>query len=126
MSGPLLVASITVLATALSHSVLGEWLIFRHVARFDNIPSIFGSEEWTRRTLRFVWHLEALLSGGIALILWQYAHLGALGAQDRVVVRTIAGTLLACSVLTLAISRGRHPAWFAFLVAAVFSWIGTR
>jgi len=126
MFGLLLAASILLLVTGLAHSVLGEVLILRHMATFQGVPSVLGSVEWTKRTLRFTWHLPALLASGMALILGRYAYLTQHGAEERFVIQTISGTLLACSVVTLAVSRAKHPGWVAFLVAAVLCWMGAR
>ena len=126
MSSLLFAASIFMLVTGAAHSVLGEFLILRHMANFQGVPALLGSVELTKRTLRFTWHLPTLLASGMALILERYAQLSQLGVEEKFVIHTICGTMLACSVVTLAISRGKHPGWVAFLMAAVLSWMGAR
>ena len=126
MSSLLIAASTLMFVTGAAHSVLGEFLILRHMANFRGVPPLLGSVELTKRTLRFTWHLPTLLASGMALILLRYAYLTQLGDEEKFVVHTISGAMLACSVVTLAISRGKHPGWIAFLVAAVLSWMGAR
>jgi hypothetical protein len=126
MSSLLLAASILMLLTGAAHSVVGEFLILCHMPNFQGIPALLGSVELTKRTLRFTWHLPTLLASGMALILKRYAQLPQLGAEEKFVVLTICGSMLACSVVTLAISRGKHPGWVAFLVAATLAWMGAR
>ena len=126
MSSLLFAASIFMLVTGAAHSVLGEFLILRHMANFQGVPALLGSVELTKRTLRFTWHLPTLLASGMALILERYAQLPHLGVEEKFVIHTICGAMLACSVVTLGISRGKHPGWVAFLVAAVLSWMGAR
>jgi len=126
MTNLLLAAAILMLLTGVAHSVLGELLILRHMSKFQAVPPLLGSIELTKRTLRFTWHLATLLASGMALILVHYAYLPQLGDGEKFVVHTIGGAMLACSVVTLAVSRGKHPGWVAFLVIAVLSWLGAR
>jgi hypothetical protein len=125
-SGLLLAAAILLLVTGLVHSVLGELLILRHLAQLREVPPLLGSVELTKRTLRFTWHLPTLLASGIALILARYAYSAPLGEGERFAVQVISGALLACAVVTFAVSRGKHPGWVAFLAAAALCWMGAR
>ena len=126
MSVLLLLASILTILTGAAHSVLGELLILRHMANFEKVPSLLGSVELTKRTLRFTWHLPTILASGMALILLRYAHLPILGEGEMFVIRTISAAMLACSLVTLLLSRGKHPGWIAFLLIAILSWMGGR
>jgi hypothetical protein len=126
MSTFLLAASILILATGCAHSFLGELLILRFMVNFKEVPALLGSIELTKQTLRFTWHLPTLLASGMALILFRYASLPQLGNQEKFVINTISGALLACFFVTLAVSRGRHPGWVTFLLSAALAWIGSR
>jgi hypothetical protein len=126
MPSLLLVAAILMLVTGAAHSVLGELLILRHMASFQGVPPLLGSLELTKRTLRFSWHLPTLLASGMALILLRYTALAQLGDGETFVIRTISGAMLACSIVTLAVSRGKHPGWVAFLAIAALSWVGSQ
>jgi hypothetical protein len=126
MPGYLLAAAIVMLLTGLAHSVLGELLILRHMGSFQGMPALLGSVELARRTLRFTWHLPTVLATAMALMLIRAAGLAQPGQGERFVVQTIAGSMLACALVTALISRGRHPGWAAFLVAAFLAWMGAR
>lgn len=108
---------------ALAHSYLGERYILVRLFRRDGLPELFGGTEFTRRTLRFAWHLTSLAWLGLAGILVELsshvpseAELGALTA----------GTFGVSGVVALVGSRGRHLSWVAFLTIAALAWLGTH
>ena len=105
-----------------AHSYLGERYILIRLFRRPDLPQLFGSDVFTRRTLRFTWHLTTLAWWGLGvllLLLAQDASTAALGAA-------IAGTFAATALLTLLGSRGRHLAWPVFLGIAAAAWYATR
>ena len=54
----LYLAAFLAVAVGIAHSYLGEHYILIRLFRRDGIPTLFGSPEFTIRTLRFAWHLE--------------------------------------------------------------------
>ncbi|MEZ8826965.1 hypothetical protein AB6E04_21655 [Vibrio amylolyticus] len=53
---------------AFVHSILGERFILTRLFTRDNLPKLFGSDDFTKRTLRFAWHLTSVAWLGFACI----------------------------------------------------------
>lgn len=123
MNTPLLVAAGLILALGLVHSVLGERYILIRLFRRNDLPRLFGSDLFTRRTLRFAWHLTTVVWFGIGVILVQVAGGGLSVVQ---LGTTLMVTSVVSAVVTLVGSRGRHPAWVVFLAIGLLAWLGTR
>lgn len=51
------------------HSYLGERYILIRLFRRDNLPKLFGSDWFTKRTLRFAWHLTTIAWWGYGAML---------------------------------------------------------
>ena len=124
MKPSLLIAAVLILLLGLVHSLLGERYILVRLFRRDNLPRLFGSDLFTKRTLRFAWHLTTVVWLGIAALLVQLASGRPLGAPD--IGAALAITAGASGLVALVGSRGRHPAWIVFLVVAGLVWTGTR
>lgn len=119
----LLAAGLLCFSLGLVHSVLGEVLFFRHLESFQGFPPIRGGDDFWKRTLRITWHIPSILGWAFALILIDFAYLAQLGAGERFVVETIALSQALCAVVTWGGTKGKHPAWVAFLALAVLCWI---
>jgi len=96
----------------LAHSVLGERYILIRLFRRD-LPKLFGGVEFTRRTLRFAWHLTTVVAWGISILLIQLD--GSPSPQD--LARTLGWTFLVSGLLPLVHTRGRHLAWVGLFAA---------
>jgi hypothetical protein len=116
MSTLLLFAAFLALVLGVAHSVLGERYILIRLFRRTDLPHLFGSPEFTIRTLRFAWHITSIAW-------WGFAALLILLARDAVSSHTVALVLAATSLVSCAISmtmsRGRHLSWLAFLTIGV-------
>lgn len=53
--------AIILLCMGLTHSYLGEKYILIRLFRRDNIPKLLGSDEFTKGTLRFCWHIFIII-----------------------------------------------------------------
>lgn len=124
MNTALVVAALLIVALGLVHSVLGERYILVRLFRRSDLPRLFGSDLFTRRTLRFAWHLTTVVWWGIALVLVLAARPQRLSLADTGAI--LAGTAVASAIVSLVGSRGRHPAWVVFLVIGLAIWTGTR
>lgn len=113
-----LAAGLTV-ALGIAHSALGERYILQRLFRRGDLPALFGSDVFTRRTLRFAWHLTSIAWWGIAAA---FVALGFNSARAGVLI--LAGTFALSGVITLVASRGRHLAWLVFLAIGLFAWLG--
>jgi hypothetical protein len=124
MNTPLIVAALLLLALGLVHSVLGERYILMRLFRRADLPRLFGSDLFTRRTLRFAWHLTTVVWWGIGLLLVWAARPQRLTIAETGTI--LAGTALASAAVSLVGSRGRHPAWAVFIAVGMAIWAGTR
>jgi hypothetical protein len=117
------VAAFLTLVIGVAHSWLGERYILVRLFRRQNIPHLLGSDAFTKRTLRFAWHLTTIAWFGAAALLLVLAS-SPLDASARMLSGVIAATFLASAVVALAGSRGRHLSWIVFLLIAALVWMG--
>jgi hypothetical protein len=117
------VAAFLTLAIGAAHSWLGERYILVRLFRRQNIPHLLGSDVFTKRTLRFAWHLTTIAWFGAAALLLVLASYP-LDASARMLSGVIAATFLTSAVVALAGSRGRHLSWIVFLLIAALVWMG--
>lgn len=119
MSIWLWVATLLALGVGLAHSYLGERYILVRLFRRENLPHLFGSDVFTKRTLRFAWHLTSVAWCGAAVTIRVLARGDAAGG-----LRTIGGMFVVSAVVTAAGSRGRHFAWPVLLLIGAAAWLG--
>ncbi len=105
-----------------AHSYLGERLILIRLFRRPDLPHLLGSDVFTRRTLRFAWHLTTVAFWGLACLLLQVAQ----GVPRQALGAVIAGTFVLAALVTVIGSRGRHLAWPIFLLIAAAAWLATH
>lgn len=121
MNAWLVVAAAGLGAVGLAHSYLGERFILVRLFRRTDLPRLRGSDVFTKRTLRFAWHLTTVAWWGAAVAML------ALGAgSPRFAVQALSATFLLTAAVTLTASRGRHLAWPVFLLIGVAAWFGAR
>ncbi|MBA2731434.1 MAG: hypothetical protein H0U54_00940 [Acidobacteria bacterium] len=118
-------AAVLAIAIGVAHSWLGERFILTRLFRRQNIPHLFGSDDFTKRTLRFAWHLTTVAWFGAAALLVILASFPT-DAAARIISGAIAATFLASAVVALIGSRGRHLSWVIFLMIAGLVWMGIR
>jgi len=135
MSYPLTAAAIITIAIGIAHTYLGEKYVLTRLFRHEDLPRLFGSDTFTRRVLRFAWHLTTIAWWGLAVILLVLAdHFGGPAPSSAVLTKgsdplatigyTVAVILAINAVIIVSVSRGKHLAWPMFTVAAVLTWIG--
>lgn len=123
MSNPWLMAAagLSVLI-ALAHSVLGEYVIFRHLRRAGHlVPTEGGAvlREFQLRILWGAWHgLTAMGLGLAGVLVWLDQPAAQLASAGRV-EKGVAIAMAATGLLVLVSNRGRHPAWLALWGVAV-------
>lgn len=101
-------AAVLLFLLGLAHSLLGERFILVRLFRRGDLPRLFGTTEFTTRTLRFAWHLTTVLCWGFSALIWQLAR-GL--ASYEIVLGTIGYTCIAAGLLPLVVTRGRHLSW---------------
>ena len=101
-------AAFLAFAIGIAHSALGERYILTRLFRRENLPWLFGSTDFTIRTLRLAWHLTTVAWWGFAAILVLLANppvsLDAVGL-------VIGCTFIVHSAVALIGSRGKHFSW---------------
>ena len=111
----LFVAAALLALLAIAHSILGEVRLIKPVAALGDLPRLYGTTDFTGATLRFAWHVTSVLGLGVAAVILAIA----LGAGPVVLVSIIGWTMIACGILPLVFTRGRHVAWAVFIAAGV-------
>ena len=117
----LLLASAAVLAAGIgvAHSWLGERYIIVRLLRRSELPELFGSDSFTRRTIRFGWHLTTIAWWGFAALLLVLSGAVVGITVEQALLLAIALTFFASAVLALVVTRGRHLSWVVFLAITV-------
>jgi hypothetical protein len=122
MSTIAVTGAVIIFLVGAAHSYLGERYILIRLFRRQDLPHLFGSDVFTKRTLRLAWHITTVGGWGLSVVLLQVAA----GAAPSSVGATIAGTSLICGLVALSVSRGRHLSWVAFFAVALLAWYATR
>lgn len=96
-----------------AHSYLGERYILVRLFRRSDLPKLFGSDGFTRRTLRFAWHLTTVTFWGLAAILVLAASASGADFRHRTLL-VISGTFFVSALIAAGATRGRHLSWVVF------------
>ncbi|MDZ4164351.1 MAG: hypothetical protein U1C55_04420 [Smithellaceae bacterium] len=123
MQTALYFAAFLLVAVGIAHSYLGERYILIRLFRREDLPKLFGSPEFTIRTLRFAWHVTSVAWWGFAAILFLLAHPPATSSAVGLVIGC---TFLAHFAIALAGSRGKHLSWPVFLAIGIIIIYATR
>ncbi len=119
----LYVAAFLAVSVGVAHSWLGERYILIRLFRRSDLPTLFGSTEFTTRTLRFAWHVTSVAWWGFAAILVLMAR----PAFSRASVGIVIGfTFLVHFLIAVAGSRGRHLSWIVFLLIGALAIYASR
>lgn len=108
-------AAVLLIAIGIAHSWLGErYILSRLLSR--PLPKLFGSDWFTRRTLRFAWHVTTIAWFGFSAVLLAIETGSASSATLRAIV---AATFAMTAAVALIASRGRHLSWIVFAAVAL-------
>ena len=103
----------------------GALVPWRALHSHSDLPRLFGSDWFTRRTLRFVWHLTTVVCWGLAAVLVVAASTSGPGFREAVLL-AIAGTFLASAILAGGFTNGRHLSWIVLLAISVLIFAASR
>src|SRR5512134_332912 len=109
MNALLLIAATLVSLLGMAHSYLGERYILVRLFRRAELPSLFGGQAFTRRTLRFAWHLTTVAWLGLAGVLVVLASPS--DGEGLRQAQVISATFAVSGMVSLFGSRGRHVSW---------------
>ena len=117
----LYLAALILVIVAFIHSILGEKYILIRLFRRDNLPKLFGSDDFTKKTLRFAWHITSIawlgLAGIMILLAQPEINKGQIG-------QIIVLTFVAHFAISLIASKGKHLSWLAFLAMSLLIFFG--
>ena len=118
----LLLGSFLLMFIGIIHSYFGEKFILIRLFKRDNLPTLLGSDWFTKRVLRFAWHLTTIAWWGFAAILY---FLSSSSSNIHAEILIIIGAVFAVSgVVSLLFSRGKHLSWLIFFGIAATSVYG--
>lgn len=107
-------------ALAILHSVIGERLIFRHVRAgtpgYEAASALLPPRRWD--ALWSTWHLVSVLGLGLSASIVAASIYDELAKAAETVAIIMAATFAISGVFWFAGTKGKHPAWIAFLVIA--------
>jgi hypothetical protein len=113
----LLIGSILLIIIGFIHSYLGEKYILTRLFKRDNLPKLLGSDWFTKRVLRFAWHLTTITWWGFASVLYLLSQPSDNVRFEILVTTTI--VFAASGIVSLLFSRGKHLSWIIFFVVAI-------
>jgi len=118
----LIIGTILLLIIGFIHSYLGEKYLLIRLFRRDNLPKLLGSDWFTKRVLRFAWHLTTLAWWGFAGILYVLSTPSVNMQNEILIIITLVFAL--SGVVSLFFSRGKHLSWLVFFIIAATSYYG--
>lgn len=122
----LLSAAALAVLLGLAHSYLGERYVLTRLFRRTPLPKLFGSDWFTRRTLRFAWHLTTVSFWGLAALLVLAASSPTDADFRQGALVTVAVTFLVSAVVAFTATRGRHLSWIVFVAMAALILLANR
>lgn len=122
-------ASVLCFLLGISHSALGEYLIFKNKRKKGSlVPSkvIGGLKERHLRILWATWHLATVFGWCLGVLLVKIA---VIQNQNNIeltdfTLNSIAYGMFLSSILVLTGTKGKHPGWIVLLVIGVLILIG--
>lgn len=108
----LIIASTLCFLIGIIHSYLGERYILVPLLRGDRVPHLFGGSYFTKRTLRFAWHLTTLAWWGFGYLLLHFSVNNE--SNDQTILYTICTVFFVSGVLSFGFTKGKHLSWLVF------------
>jgi len=118
----LYISAVLLIFIGCAHSYLGEKYILIRLFRLDNLPRLFGSDDFTKKTLRFAWHITTIAWFGFAAIVTQLAEQSVSRSNIALI---IAITFFLHFLVALIGSRGKHLSWIVFLAISAGAFSAT-
>lgn len=118
----LIIGTILLLIIGFIHSYLGEKYLLIRLFRRENLPKLLGSDWFTKRVLRFAWHLTTLAWWGFAGILYVLSTPSVNIQNEILIIITLVFAL--SGIVSLLFSRGKHLSWLVFFIIAATSYYG--
>lgn len=123
MGGTTFAAAILVCVIGVAHSWLGERVLVSRLLRLEHLPRLGKSDGFTRRIIRFAWHLTTVAWWGLGSILLLLSGVSFGCDVHRAVIHVIAATFFISGIMALLWTRGRHLSWIVFFAIAILCWV---
>lgn len=118
----LIIGTILLLIIGIIHSYLGERYILIRLFRREDLPKLLGSDWFTKRVLRFAWHLTTLAWWGFAAILYVLSTPNVNVKNEIFIIIAVVFTL--SGIVSLLFTRGKHLSWLFFFIIAATCYHG--
>ena len=118
----LLIGTFLLLIIGFIHSYLGEKYLLIRLFKRDNLPKLLGSDWFTKRVLRFAWHLTTLAWWGFAGILYVLTNPSVHSNNEILIIIAIVFAL--SGIVSFVFTRGKHLSWLFFFIIAATSYYG--
>ena len=118
----LLIGAVLLLIIGAVHSYLGEKYLLIRLFRRDDLPKLLGSDWFTKRVLRFAWHLTTLAWWGFAAVL-HVLSTESINAKNEILI-IISVVFVLSGIVSLLFTRGKHLSWLFFFTIAITSYYG--
>ena len=103
----------------LVHSYLGERYILTRLFERE-LPKLLGSDWFTKRVLRFAWHLTTVAWWGFAGILFILSSPGEY--IQKQILMVIAVVFLVSGLFSASFTKGKHISWIFFWLISGLSF----
>ena len=123
MNACLITGAILAVLISFAHSYLGERFILTRLLRQTTFPHLFGSDQFTRQTLRFAWHLSSIAWLGLGAVMLSFTIADPVQVRE-IALQSITVTFALHALITGYATRGRHLGWIVFLAIALVTWLG--
>ncbi|MDA9189587.1 hypothetical protein N9O57_01265 [bacterium] len=107
----LILASVLCFSIGSIHSYFGEKFILIRLFNKCEVPKLFGDTYFTRRTLRFAWHLTTLAWFGFGVILFKENSKLSL---DPALLKIVGAVFFFSGLLAFCFTKGKHLSWVIF------------
>ena len=118
----LIIGALLLILIGFVHSFMGEKYILIRLFRNNNLPKLLGGDWFTKRVLRFAWHLTTLAWWGFAAILYLLS-VPSENIRSEILL-TITVVFALSGVVSLSFTRGKHLSWVFFFSIACTSLFG--
>jgi len=96
---------------------LGEKLILIRLFKLDNLPHLHGSDEFTKGTLRFAWHITSFAWLGFAFLLAFTV------APSNELLATVSIVFLLSACFSAFYTKGKHLSWLFFSIISLLTYL---
>ncbi len=119
----LALAAVLCVGIGLVHSILGERYILVRLFRGSRIPPLFGNDYFTKRTLRFTWHLTTVAWWGLGYLVWAISR--ETTDLKEAVIETVVTVFFISGAAALVATKGKHLSWVVFWAIAALAYFAT-